>query len=405
MSSVDVEDCARVPLIIVRGFKIRYLIVFFLLVAAAYAGYRYLNREQPIPVTMATATRGLVESTVANTRAGTVKARHRARLAPAVGGQIASLDVRKGDPAQKGQVLLTLWNDDIRAQLELSRREIAASEVLAREACLMAEFAERDSRRLTELQQKRSTSEALYDKAVTTASAKRMACEGAKIQVDVSRAKAETVQAQLDKTILRAPFDGIVAEVNGEIGEFITPSPTGVATLPAVDLINLDDLYVAAPIDEMDGARIRPGMQVRLSLDAFPGQQFPGTVLRVAPYVLEREKQARTVEVECGFRPEEKPENLLAGYSADVEIILARKEQALRIPAESLLEGGAVYVLNRDTGRLYRQSVRTGLANWKFVEILDGLAAGDQVVRSVARQGLADGALVRIEEAGAAGAK
>ncbi len=348
---------------------------------------------------MTAVARGLVESTVANTRAGTVKARHRARLAPAIGGQIASLEVQKGDQVKQGQVLLTLWNDDIQAQLKLSRQETAVAEALAREACLLAEFAERDSRRLTELQQRRSTSEALYDKAVTTALAKKTACQAAKIQVTVSQAKAETVQARLDRTILRAPFDGIVAEVNGEIGEFITPSPTGVATLPAVDLINLDNLYVAAPIDEMDAARIKPDMVVRLSLDAFPDQQFPGTVLRIAPYVLEQAKQARTVEVECGFSPADKPKNLLAGYSADVEIIIAGKEKTLRIPAEALLEDGAVYVLNRETNHIRRQSVQTGLANWKFIEVLSGLSEGDQVVTSVARQGVADGVLVRIQQA------
>jgi len=379
--------------------KIRYLIVLLLFVAVAYGGYRYLNREQPVPVTVVTVAGGLVESTVANTRAGSVKARNRARLAPAIGGQIASLDVQKGDQVEKGQVLLTLWNDDIRARLQLSRQETAVADALAREACLQAEFAERDSQRLTALRQKKSTSEALYDKALTTALAQRTACEAAKYQVAAGRAKEETVQAQLDKTILRAPFSGIIAEVNGEIGEFITPSPTGVATLPAIDLINLEGLYLTAPIDEMDAARVRPDMRVRLTLDAFPGQQFPGTVLRVAPYVLERAKQARTVEVECAFTPMDRPENLLAGYSADVEIIIAAKEQALRIPAESLLEGEAVYVLNRETSRIQRQSVRTGLANWKFVEILSGLEAGDQVVGSAARQGLADGVLVRIEEA------
>jgi len=378
--------------------RFRYLSILLLLVAVAYGSYRYLNREQPLPVIVATVAQATVESTVANTRAGSVKARNRARLAPAIGGQIASLDVHKGDRVEKGQVLLTLWNENIRAQLQLSQQETAAAEALARQACLLADFAQRDSKRLTELHRKKSSSEALYDKAVTTALVQKIACEAAKIQVAVSQARFETVQARLGKTILRAPFSGIVAEVNGEIGEFITPSPTGVATLPAIDLLNLDDLYVAAPIDEMDAARIRPNMEVRLSLDAFPGHQFVGTVLRIAPYVLERAKQARTVEVECAFSPEDRPENLLAGYSADVEIIIARKEKTLRIPAESLLEGEAVYVLDRATGRIRRQSVRTGLANWKFVEILSGVTAGEQVVSSAARQGLADGVLVQIED-------
>jgi HlyD family secretion protein len=385
--------------------RFRYLGILLLLAAAAYGSYLYLNRELPLPVIVATVEQATVESTVANTRAGAVRARNRARLAPAVGGQIASLDVHKGDRVEKGQVLLTLWNDDIRARLQLSHQETAAAEALARQTCLLADFARRDSRRLTELHRRKSSSESLYDKAVTTALAKQTACEAAEIQVTVSQARFKTVQAQLDRTILRAPFSGIVAQVNGEIGEFITPSPTGVATLPAIDLINLNDLYVTAPIDEMDAARIRTNMAVRLSLDAFPGQQFAGTVLRIAPYVLEREKQARTVEVECGFSPENRPENLLVGYSADVEIIIARSEKTLRIPAESLLEGKAVYVLDRATSRIRRQSVRTGLANWKFVEVISGVSVGEQVVSSLARQELTDGLLVQVEDADHSGVR
>jgi HlyD family secretion protein len=378
--------------------KIRYLIVFLLLLLAAYGGYRFLHREKPVEVNVVIVARGLVESTVANTRAGTVKARHRARLAPAIGGQIATLDVRKGDPVKKDQILLSLWNDDIRAQLQVGRKETAVAEVLARKSCIEADFAGRDSRRLAELLKKKSTSETLYDKAKTTAAASRAACEAARIQVAVGRAKVNTIQAQLKKTILRAPFPGIVAEVNGEIGEFITPSPTGVATLPAVDLINLEDLYVTAPIDEMDAARIRPDMPVRISLDAFPGRQFGGTVLRIAPYVLEQAKQARTVEVECGFNVADRPENLLAGYSADVEIILALHDKALRIPSEAVLEDGSVYVLDEKTSRIRKQKIETGLANWKFVEINSGLTVGDRVVGSVAGPALADGVLVRAKE-------
>jgi len=378
--------------------KLRYLILCFLLLAAAYGGYRFLQREKPIAITVIPVAKGLVEATVANTRAGTVKARHRAKLAPAIGGQIATLDVHRGDSVRKGQVLLSLWNDDVRAELQLSREETAAAEVLARKACLEADYAKRDSRRLNELLKKKSASASLADKAATTAAASRAACKGARIQVAVSRAKVDTVQAQLDKTILRAPFAGIVAEINGEIGEFITPSPTGVATLPAIDLIDLKDLYVTAPIDEMDAARIRPNMRVRISLDAFPKRKFDGMVLRIAPYVLERAKQARTVEVECGFRAADRPENLLAGYSADVEIILARHDKALRLPAEALLEDGSVYVVDGATGRLQKRKVEIGLANWQFVEIKSGLLPGERVVASAAASSLADGVLVRAKK-------
>ena len=83
----------------------------------------YGSRPKPIAVAVTHVARGTVESTVANTRAGTVKACRRARLAPAIGGQISHLYVKEGDHVVTGQLLLALWNDDLEAQKQLAQRE------------------------------------------------------------------------------------------------------------------------------------------------------------------------------------------------------------------------------------------------------------------------------------------
>ncbi|PIQ40119.1 MAG: efflux transporter periplasmic adaptor subunit, partial [Thalassolituus sp. CG17_big_fil_post_rev_8_21_14_2_50_53_8] len=87
-------------------------------------------------------------------------------------------------------------------------------------------------------------------------------------QVQNAKASVAVQQARLAQTQLRAPFAGIVAEVNGEVGEYATPSPPGVATPPAIDLIDERCLYVRAPIDEVDASVIRVGMDARVTLDA-----------------------------------------------------------------------------------------------------------------------------------------
>lgn len=368
-----------------------------LLALALFAGYRYLTRETPIKVTVQAVDSGTVEATVSNTRAGTVKARNRANLTPAIGGQIATLNVRKSDTVKAGQVLLTLWNKDLQAELQLAKNETIAAEATIREACQLAELAQRQARRLTELRQTKATSESAYDEAIAAAKAKQASCEAATARLAVSRARVEAASATLERTVLTAPFDGIVAEVNGEVGEYITPSPPGIATLPAVDLINMATLYVAAPIDEIDAAQIRPGMAVRISLDAFPKKSFPGKVRSISPYVLEVAKQARTVEIEADFAEHAAPDNLLAGYSADVEVILDTRPDVLRIPTEALLKEGAVYVFAKESGRLERRPVETGLANWKFTEVRSGVQKGETVVTSIDRQGLAAGVLVQAE--------
>jgi len=382
----------------------KYLFVLPVLAIALFAGYRYLTREIPLKVTVQTVDSGPVEATVANTRAGTVKARLRANLTPAIGGRIATLNVRKADTVKAGQVLLTLWNDDLQAELHLAKSEAIAAEAAVREACLLADLAQKQAERQSDLRKTRATSESAYDEAQAAARAKRAACEAAIARRAVAAARIEAATATLERTVLIAPFDGIVAEVNGEVGEYLTPSPPGIATLPAVDLINMDSLYVAAPIDEIDAAQIRPDMAVRISLDAFPKQHFPGRVRSISPYVLELAKQARTVEIEADFG-EQAPVNLLAGYSADVEIILDTRPEVVRIPTEALLSDGAVYRLETKTQRLHRQKVETGLANWKFTEVRSGVAKGEVVVTSIDRQGLADGVLVAVEQPKDAAAK
>lgn len=373
------------------------LLVCILVLVAGFVLFRFFTREQPIMVTVQTVDRGLVEATVSNTRAGTVTARNRANLTPAIGGQIATLNVRKSDQVKAGQVLLTLWNKDLEAEKRLAESEVTAAEATVREACLTADLAERQAQRQQELIKTKATSASNLDEALSAARAKRAGCAAATARRSVSIARLEATKATLERTVLTAPFDGIVAEVNGEVGEYLTPSPPGIATLPAVDLINMETLYVAAPIDEIDAAQIRPGMVVRISLDAYPKQSFPGRVHSISPYVLEVAKQARTVEIEADFERQHLPPNLLAGYSADVEIILNSRSEAVRIPSEALMADGSVYLVDNASKRVKKEKITAGLANWKFTEITSGLQAGQQVVTSIDRKGLKDGALVAIE--------
>ena len=215
--------------------------------------------------------------------------------------------------------------------------------------------------------------------------------------MEVSESRLKVAQAVLERTRLTAPFAGVVAEVNGELGEFVTPSPVGVPTPPAIDLMDVSCLYVSAPIDEVDAPRIRAGMSASIALDAFPGRRFSGRVRRIAPYVLDVEKQARTVDVEAEFvRPDEIHE-LLPGYSADIEVTLMQRDNVLRIPTEAVQEGGRVLLLGAD-GILQERRIETGLSNWTWTEISAGLQAGEQVVTSLDREGVVAGARAQREE-------
>jgi len=365
------------------------LAVLAALGAGGYFAWQHYARPKPIDVNVAKASLGRVEATVANTRAGTVKACRRAKLAPQGGGQIAHLLVREGDRVKAGQVLLELWNVDLAAQARQAEEQILTARAHRAEACAAARAARREGGRQEKLAAQGFVSAAKVDAAVSEAEVKEAGCHAAEADIATAVARLETARATLSRSVLRAPFAGIVAEVTGEQGEYSTPSPPGIPTPPAIDLIDDACLYVTAPIDEVDAPKIRVGLSARIALDAFPGRHFAGQVKRIAPYVLEVEKQARTVEVEVAFTQPSEAKTLLVGYSADAEIILQAREKVLRIPTQALFGNHKVLLLK--DGVLNEREVGTGLANWQHTEITQGLNAGDQVVVSLEKEGVKAG--------------
>ncbi|MEE4279682.1 MAG: efflux RND transporter periplasmic adaptor subunit [Halieaceae bacterium] len=363
-------------------------------VAIVIAVVFWLSRPEPIAVRVASVAFGMVRDTVANTRAGTIEACRRAGISPRLGGQIASMPVTEGDTVGENQILMEFWNADLLAQVRLAESEVRAAQARREQACIVSQLSQREAERQRRLSEKELASEEAIDKAESDALAQQASCNAALSAVEVARARLEVAMAALDQTRLRAPFAGIVAEVNGEVGEFVTPSPVGIPTPPAVDLMDTSCLFVSAPIDEVDAPEIRVGMDATISLDAFPGRSFAGRVRRVAPYVLDREKQARTVDVEVEFADANDCDCMLPGYSADIEVILRERTEVLRIPTQAVSEGSRVLVVGEDS-RLRERQIEIGLSNWVWTEVRSGLEAGDLLVTSTDRDGVSEGAVVR----------
>jgi HlyD family secretion protein len=370
-----------------------------LLVAAGVALRLTVFAPAAVPVRAARVGWGRVEETVANSRAGTVKARRRAQLSPEIGGRVIAVPHREGERVAAGEVVLRLDPSVYEARLALARREVAAAEAGRSQACLGAQRAARERDRLARLAAQGIVSPDAFDAATTSAATSAAACVAARAGVEQGRASVDVAQRQLNQTVLRAPFPGVVASVATEVGEFTTPSPPGLPIPAIIDILDPASLYVSAPMDEVDSARIQAGQPARVTLDAYRGRNFAGRVLRVAPYVLDREEQNRTMAIEvtiavpAGVR-------LLPGTSADVEVILAARSRALRIPSAALLEGSRV--LRVEGGRLALRPVRAGTRNWDWTEVRDGLAPGDLVVVSLDRPEVREGARVRVVQIQAA---
>ncbi|WP_227816573.1 efflux RND transporter periplasmic adaptor subunit [Nitrogeniibacter aestuarii] len=375
------------------AMRARYLILLVLILGIG-AGVWWVKRPKPIPVVLQTVDRGTVEATVSNTRAGEIEACQRAKLSTIAGGRIEFIGVAEGDHVSKGQVLMRLWNEDAAAQVVVAERQLDTAQKRVSEACTIAANAQREAKRQEALNAKGFVSKSAVQAAETDARARTAACQSARTAIATAEAQVDAARATNERTVLIAPFDGTIAKIEGKLGEYTTPSPPGVATPPAIDLIDETCLYVKAPMDEVDAPRIKVSQPVRITLDAISGQTWAGKVRRIAPYVQAIEKQARTVDVEVDFANPDDARGLLVGYSADAEVVLDVAQDTLRVPTAALREGNTVLRFNPADSTLEARTITPGIANWEYTEVKDGLADGDRIVTSLEREGVEAGAFV-----------
>lgn len=375
-----------------RRWWIRCAVIAGIILAGA-ALRRTVLAPKPLEVKVAAVSRGRVESTITNSRAGTIKARRRAQISPEVGGRAIAIPHREGEMVKAGEVLLRLNDSVLQGRLAVSQRERQAAEAQRQQTCTGAERSRRELARQRKLAAEGIISTDSLDAMQSGADAADAACRAAQAGLEQARAGIGLAEREAGQTIIRAPFDGILAKISIELGEYTTPSPPGLPIPPIIDLIDPASIYVSAPMDEADSARIQPGLPARITIDAYPGRNFPGRVKRLAPYVLDREEQNRTVEIEVDFS-QPPALRLLPGTSADVEVILEARDSVLRVPTPSLLEGNRVLVVRN--GRLVERKLEIGLKNWDWTEVRSGLAPGDAVVTSLDSPDIKPGAAVRI---------
>lgn len=356
----------------------RWSIILFLVIVAGVVLRLTVFRPKPITVQVARIGRGLVEETVTNTRSGTIKARERSKLSPQVGGRVVALPYPKGARVPKGALLLKLDDSVQRAQLQLALDKLKTAGAKVREAEASADLAAKNYSRSVELAKEGITSAQFLDTLNSRRLQTMAAAKAAHAILDQARSGVALAKAELALTEVRAPFAGILANRTTEVGEWITPAPPGIPIPPVLDLLSPESLYVSAPIDEVDSVRVHTGQRVRITVDSVPGGHFFGKVSRVAPYVNDIRDQDRTVEVEATFDDPKRAAMILPGTSADIEIVLSQRKDVLRIPTAAIAEGGKVLVVKRN--RLVEKTIKTGLKNWRYAQVLRGLKTGELVV-------------------------
>jgi HlyD family secretion protein len=371
-----------------RKWRFRAFVVIGI-IAAGYLLKITALAPEPVPVKTTVVHRGIIDSTVTNSKAGTIRARQRAHLSTEIGGRVVEITHREGGVVAQGELLLLLNDSTLRAQENQALEAIRASDAHYQEMCITRDKARREYQRKRKLADQNIVSEDLLDQLLHVYQAARAGCDAADAERQKVRASRAGAAADLDKVSIYAPFAGVIAEVNVEVGEWVTPSPEGI-----IDLINQESLYVSAPMDEIDSGRIALGLPVRVTVDSRPDETFLGKVTRIAPYVLDIEAQNRTVEIEVELDDPEISSSLLPGTSADVEVILKTLEDAPRIPTTALFQNNRVLVVEDDV--LAEREIETGLRNWDYVEVRSGLEEGEVVVTSLDRAEVEAGQVVEV---------
>ncbi len=202
---------------------------------------------------------------------------------------------------------------------------------------------------------------------------------------------------QQGRTTLIAPFDGTVAKIVGEVGEYSTPSPPGVPTPPAIDLIDESCVYVKAPMDEIDAPKIREGQFVRITLDALPGKSFPRQGAAHRALRLRRREAGAHRRHRGDVRQSRRSRAGCWSATAPTSRSCSTRARTCCACRPRRCSKAGACSWSTPTIALVERKLKTGLSNWEYTEVVDGLAAGDRVVTSLDRAGVKAGVASPIE--------
>lgn len=345
-----------------------------------------------LPVDSAVISPGLCEETVNGSSVGTVEAEQTAAVSGEVGGIVAAIRVRQG-PVKKGESVVSIDPEETRTQREQTARDLVTWKLRAEQAKLRVDRADAELKRSAGPEESEWRREQLAkDLAIA-----RKDFDIAEASVKTQEAALDGVELRLKKTTVAAPFDGILTKLHVEVGETVTPGRQ------LFTIQSAPPYLVRSPVDETDLGRLALGQETKVTFDAFRDRSFAGELIEIKPAASVDQKNNRTVDVKV--RVKEMPPQVVTGMSSHVEIVLRKKPAALRIATAHIREDHATktrYVFVVDGAVARKRVVRTGLWNWEWTELVDGIAEGERIVTRVAAADreteLADGVAVVVKD-------
>jgi HlyD family secretion protein len=356
--------------------------------AGAFASWRWLMRDRPIEVqTVAVSERAAGTQAAVLNATGYVTARRRATVSSKITGKVIDVNVEEGMEVREGQVLARLDDATLKASLalaeaqaELNRRGVRENEVRLQEAKLMLA-------RLTRLIKDGLSTQAEVEAAQAQVDSFDARIMAAREQVHVAERQIELARTNLDDTIIRAPFSGVVISKDAQPGEMVSPvsagggfTRTGIGTL-----VDMRSLEIEVDVNESYINRVTPDQGVTAVLDAYPDWQIPARVITTVPTA---DRQKATVLVRIGFG--QLDPRILPDMGVKVTFLRdagTAQQPAARpvalVPKSAIrAEGDRSYAFVAAGGVVDRRAVTTGGADGDRVEVLAGLRAGERVIVS-----------------------
>src|SRR5262245_58782390 len=344
----------------------------------------------------------LVSKVTAN---GKIQARRKVDLSALVMGQVVNLAVKEGDRVQKSQLLLQIDKAQLaaaaagsEASLAAMRNDLEAGKATAEQARIDYERAKRnyDAKILAEADLQKAKS------ALDTARANLAATEERMRQASATLAGSRD---SLSKTTVIAPIAGVVTALPIKEGEVTV---IGTMNNPGTQLLTISDMSeveAVMMVDETSTPQVKVGQSATLSVDAYPGKKFKGTVTEVGsspipkndPDLLTLTANSEAINFKVKIRVEDPPETIRPGFSVTAEVVTGRNDGATAIPIQSLVvrdvpkkdakksAGGrpeteeGVYLVGKE-GKLEFQKVETGLAGELMIEVKKGPSVGKEIV-------------------------
>jgi HlyD family secretion protein len=322
---------------------------------------------------------------------GTVEAADRVTVKAKTIGNLNVL-VREGAQVKQGTVLAVIDSPELKSQLARGKAEmwaaaqqasaqsprLAALDAQARSTTSSLKVAREDRDRVKRLVASGSTPQSQLDQLDSRvqeleahlqalAADKRSASIELSARASGTSSEVDTLAARLADTEVRAPMDGVV------LSRFVDPGEVVMLNQPLFKIGAIEKLIVECAIDEADVGKVDVGKGVAISLYAFPDRVFKGHVIEVLP---EADRAKKTFLTKVTF--DDPPPGLRSGMSAEVNVIVQERPNALLAPAAGLDPFGHAFVVSG--GKLERRTLKTGLRDLLHVEVVEGLAEGDQVV-------------------------